>query len=164
MAQKSLVHNFAIKLAAPVKVIKSSNKNSRISRKCYAVVVKDGNDLKARITTSPVDENDVNVDSEFLLLPFTSNSLTLKGKRYVFSKIKDKYGHYICIIRESFTAMINYGTNTQYTALRPGVLISGHIVRKSGKMLFDYEQLIAFTEYGTHINEIKVDEDRPLFD
>lgn len=161
MGKRELIHNFAIKIAAPVKVIKKSNVSKRISRKCFAVVIENNDTLKARVSTSPVDELS---DKEYLLLPFTESSFDLKGKRYVFLLDKDEFNHYVCIIRDTFKALFAYGTPNVYRALRPGLLISGHIIRNKGKLEFDYEQLIAFNENAKHINEVKIDEDRPLFE
>lgn len=164
MVRKELIHNFTIKLAAPVKVIKKSNVNSRASRKCFAIVIEEDGTLKAKVSTSPVKVNDEKVNKEFLLLPLTDDSLNLKGKRYAFLLNKDRYNHYVCVIRDTFKSLFAFGTLNMYRALRPGLLISGHIVRNNGKMYFDYEQLIAFSENSVHINEVRIDEDRPLFD
>lgn len=160
--KKKLVHNFTIKIATPTRVIKT-NKVSKVSRKCYAVVIEDNGEMKARVTSSPVKESD-SVPSEFLMLPFTENSLNLKGKLYVFTYNKDKYNHNVCIIRDTLKAMFHYGNQNMYRALRPGLLIAGHVVKQQNKHYFDYEQLIAFSEFGRHINDVKINEDTPLFD
>ena len=154
---KQLVHSFAIKIASPVKAVKNKSTSGKISRKCLAVVIIEDNVLKARITTSPVEEQ-----PEYLVIPFTEDSYDLKGRTHVFLKEKDKYGS-ICIIRDIFEANINPGSLSQYDALKEKLLISGYIIRKEGKLYFKYEELVAFTEKGTYITDPKIKYDKPLF-
>lgn len=146
-----LIHSFAIKLVSPSKVKRESKSFIKVGRKCQAVVISDDKQWKARLTTSPVE--DERIPDEFLVLPFTDSSLSLKGKTHVFLKEKDKYGHYVCIIRDKLNAELHPGLNVQYNVFHEGLLISGHIVKKEGKHYFEYEELIAFTENGAHINE-----------
>lgn len=146
-----LIHSFAIKLVSPSKVKRESKSFIKVGRKCQAVVILDDKQWKARLTTSPVE--DERIPDEFLVLPFTDSSLSLKGKTHVFLKEKDKYGHYVCIIRDKLNAELHPGLDVQYNVFHEGLLISGHIVKKEGKHYFEYEELIAFTENGAHINE-----------
>ena len=148
----SIIPKFTIK---PVIVKhKTTKKFTKISRKCYAVVIKDKDDtFKARLTFSPVESDEGNIPQEYLVLPFTPDSLKLKGKTHVFSKNKDKHGHHICFIRERMNAVINPGLDSQYNVLKEGILISGCIVEKDNKKYFNYEELIAFTENGAHLND-----------
>lgn len=133
----------------------SRNKNFiKVDKKCHAVVIKENDELKARITISPVEECEDFIPQEYIVLPFTPESLNLKGKKYVFGKEKDKYGHYICFIREHIDSVINPGLNTQYDVLKEHLLISGHIVKKDSKQYFNYEQLVAFSENGVHIDNL----------
>lgn len=140
--------NFGIKLASKPKIKRNTESYIKIGGKCEAVVIKDNNELKARLTTSPVEDS-----NEYLVLPFTPNSLNLKGKTHVFAKYKDEYNHRICIIRDKTSANVNPGVPAQYDVLSENLLISGHIVSKDGKKYFNYEKLIAFSEKGLHISE-----------
>ena len=145
-----MIPKFTIK---PIVIHKVSKKFTKVSRKCNAVIIKDTDDtFKARLTSSPVEGDEGNIPQEYLVLPLTPNSLKLKGKTHVFSKSKDKYGHYICFIRERMNAIINPGLDTQYDVLKEGILIQGRIVEKDNKKYFNYEKLIAFTENGGHLN------------
>lgn len=148
--------NFTINVAKVNKP--KGNSSKQVSRKCLAVVITDENTIKARIDTSPVEGC-----NEFLVLPFTTKSLELKGKTIVFFKDKDKYGHNQCYFRTTTDALINPGTNNQFDALRPGLLISGYIKRIDGKLYFDYEDLVAYKEGGVHITDIRINEDKPIF-
>lgn len=164
-----------IKLNMPTFTIKAASKPKRefkstgntISRKCYAVVKEIDGEFKAIINIDKhyirLKEGD-ELSNDQLILPFTERSLDLKDKLYVFLKEKDKYGHNVCIIRDAMTARISPGLPTQYNAVHDNLLIAGHIVRKNGKMYFEYEDLIKYhylSEFG--ICEVKIDNDKPLF-
>lgn len=148
---KQLIHSFAIKAVAVNKVKRESKSFTKVGKKCQAVVIKDDDILKARLTTSPVADSEETLN-EFLVLPLTPNSFNLKGKTKVFFKEKDKYGHYVCVIRNELTAKLHPGVSTRFDTLHEGLLISGHVVKKDGKQYFDYEDLVAFTELGAHID------------
>ena len=148
---KQFIHSFAIKAVAVNKVKRESKAVTKVGKKCQAVVIKDNDVLKARLTTSPVAGSKETLN-EFLVLPLTPNSFNLKGKTKVFLKEKDKYGHYVCVIRDELTAKLHLGVDTQFDTLHEGLLISGHVVKKDGKQYFDYEDLVAFTELGAHID------------
>lgn len=167
-----------MKVFNPVFTINLANKNKsksnlkasgkRISRKCLATVIKDDNDeFKAVIN---FERNDIQVDDKFtlknevLIIPFTEDSLNLKGKTYVWLKDKDEYGHNVCVIRTETNANRSPGVPTQYDAVKENILIAGHIVRKNGKMYFAYEDLISYHYLAeSRIQDIKIDENKPLF-
>lgn len=151
----NIVPKFTIKPAIIAKH-KTTKNFSKVSKKFYAVIIKDKDDtFKARLTISPLEESEDKgfIPQEYLVLPLTPDSLILKGKTHVFSKNKDKYGHYICYIRERINSIINPGLDSQYDVLKEGILISGRIVEKDGKNYFNYEELIAFSENGGHLND-----------
>ena len=154
---KTLIHNFGVKLAAPVKTNKENKSSGKVSRRCLAVVICVYEQLRARVNTSPVED-----EPEYITLPFTEDSYNLKGRTHVFLKEKDEHGH-ICIIRDILSANRNPGSPSQYDSLKENLLICGYIIRKEGKLYFDYEELVAFTERGNHITEPKINYDKPLF-
>lgn len=151
-----------INLSVPKKSRKIKKENDKnVSRKCYAVVIVDNGEFKAKIKNVTTENEDV--AKEFIVIPFTEKSLSLKDKIYVFNKTKDKYNKLVCIIREPVKANINYGTKKQYDVLKEGLLLSGFIIKDKGKLYFDYKNLIAFNENSPHLNEDNVDEELPLF-
>lgn len=140
---------------------------SNISRKCYAVVKEIDGEFKAVININKqhicLKEGD-ELSNEQLILPFTEHSLDLKGKIYVFLKEKDKYGHYVCVIRDTMTANLYPGLPTQYNVVHENLLLAGHIIRKDGKMYFEYEDLVAHHYLSeSRICDIEVDNTKPLF-
>lgn len=150
---KPIININAIKAinSKKVNIERKSSIFTKIGKKQQAVIIVDDNVLKARLTQSPVEDE---VIKEFHVLPLTPDSFIAKGKTHVFSKKLDKNNRHICIVRNSVTANVYYGAANQYDTLYEGLLIDGHIVRKDGKYYFNYENLIAFTEQGAHINVI----------
>lgn len=157
---------FTINLASKPKR-ESKPTGSNISRKCYAVVKEIDGEFKAVININKqhirLKEGD-ELSSEQLILPFTEKSLDLKGKTYVFLKEKDKYGHYVCMIRNTTTVNLAPGIPTQYNAVHENLLLAGHIIHKDGKMYFEYEDLVAYHYLSkSRICNVKVDNTKPLF-
>lgn len=157
---------FTINLASKPKR-KSKQTGNNISRKCYAVVKEIDGEFKAVININKqhirLKEGD-ELSNEQLVLPFTERSLDLKGKIYVFLKEKDKYGYYVCMIRDTMTANLAPGLPTQYNVVHENLLLAGHIIRKDGKMYFEYEDLVAYHYLSeSRICDVKVDNDKPLF-
>lgn len=157
---------FTIKVASKSKR-ESKSTGSNISRKCLAVVKEIDGEFKAVINIDNkhiyLKEGD-KLSNEQLVLPFTEKSLDLKDKIYVFLKNKDKYGHYVCVIRDRNTAHFFPGTSIQYNTVHDNLLIAGHIIRKNGKMYFEYEDLVAHHYLAeSYICNVNVDDTKPLF-
>lgn len=162
------LQTFSIKLASkPKKETKSTVSRSNISRKCYAVVAIINEEYKAIVNyeKKPIYIHEGGKSSnEQLVLPFTEKSLSLKDKTYVWLKNKDKYGKHVCIIRNHITANLYPGVDTQYDVVRENILIAGYIIRKNGKMYFEYEDLVAYHYLSEHyLCEVKIDNTKPLF-
>ena len=159
---------FSIKIASkPKKETKSTVSGSNISRKCYAIVAIIDGEYKAIVNyeKKPIYvHKGGELSNKQIVLPFTEKSLSLKDKIYVWLKHKDKYGKRICIIRDRLTAHLYPDVNTQYDAIKENLLLAGHIIRKNGKMYFEYEDLIAYHYLAEHyICEVKIDNTKPLF-
>lgn len=142
---------FSINIAAGTKKIKTTNTFTKVSKLIEAVVVLDGDILKARLTTSPV-ENSI---SEFRVFPFTPKSFELRDRKYIFHKNKDKYGHNQVYIRDEINAHIFPGLTSQYNSLVENLLINGYIVKNNDKFYFDYKELVAFREYHERLIKTK---------
>lgn len=164
-----------IKLHMPTFTIKAAYKpkhepksiGSNISRKCLAIVKEIDGEFKAIINIDKkhiyLKEGD-ELSNEQLVLPFTEKSLDLKDKTYVFLKDKDKYGNYVCIIRDSNTASLFPSLPKQYNTFHENLLIAGHIIRKNGKMYFEYEDLVAYHYLSeSRICDVIIDNTKPLF-
>lgn len=148
--------------------IKNNNKcSNKRSRKCYAIVIKVDNEFKAVVNIDGNYDSIIEGDqfsNSRLTLPFTEESLDLKDKTHVFLKKVDKLGKHTVIIRTEKQCHWFPGLPTQYDAIKENLLIAGHIVSKNGKMYFDYEDLVKYHYLAeSKICDIKIDEDKPLF-
>ena len=150
---KELIFGFTIKPISSIKLKQETKSFKTVGKKCKAVVIEDNGIFKAKLISSPVENNE-NELKDIHIIPFSEESFNLKGKTHVFLKEKDKYGHLICIIRDEIESRISPGTNTQYDVLKKGLRLIGHVVNKHGKHYFNYEELDAYTENGPVIGEL----------
>lgn len=165
---KVFVPTFTINVASKPKVKKNNDISSnKCSRKCYAVVVKIDNEFKAVVNINGNYDSVIKGDqfsNSRLILPFTEESLDLKDKTHVFLKNVDKSGRKPIVIRTEEHCYYHPGLPTQYDAVKENLLIAGHIIRKNGKMYFDYENLVKYHYLAKFkLCDIKVDDNKPLF-
>lgn len=164
---KVFVPTFTINVASKPKVKNNDTSFNKYSRKCYAVVIKVDNEFRAVVnidgTYDSVIEGDQFSNSR-LTLPFTEESLDLKDKTHVFLKNVDKLGKQPVVIRTENHCHYHPGLSTQYDAVKENLLIAGHIIRKNGKMYFDYEDLVKYHYLSKFkLCDVKVDNNKPLF-
>ena len=165
---KVFVPTFTINVASKPKVKKNNDISSnKCSRKCYAVVVKIDNEFKAVVNIdgnyNSVIEGDQFSNSR-LTLPFTEESLDLRDKTHVFLKNVDKSGRKPIVIRTEEHFHYLPVLSTQYDAVKENLLIAGHIIRKNGKMYFDYENLVKYHYLAKFkLCDVKIDNNKPLF-
>lgn len=156
MSTKLRFPNFTINIANKPKYKKE--KSVKYSRRCYAVIIIENGKVQAKVSLL----NDPNADS--LIIPLTPKSFDLKGKEYVYTIKKFNHDKPILVIRDYETANLRPGTTSQYTPFKNNILVVGRVIKKNDEMLFDYETLVAVTPNGVHINPVKVDTSKPLFD
>lgn len=128
----NLKFGFSIKPSALKPKRAPSDNNKYLTKILYCVAVKDGNLWKAHINTKGVEGYE-----DLTILPFTEKSFNLKGRTDIFYLEKDKYNHYIHIMRNSFDAHINPGCSDLYCTLAENSVFSGHIVKIDGILQFD---------------------------
>ena len=148
---------FTINIAKGLKKQPKTSKSNKVSRLCIGTVIKEENEYKIRISL----RNDPEY-SDFIIVPFTEESLKLKGKTIVYSHEKDKYGHNIAYHRDPFICKIFPGLSTQYTAVVEKLVCSGYVIRKDGKLMFDLKETHGTNNY-MHDLPINIDESKPLF-
>ena len=139
----------------------------KVSRKCLAVIKIIEDEFKAIIN---IDNHNIKLhegdelSTEQLVLPLTEQSFDLKGRQYVWYTRKDKYNNDICLIRDIDYSLLHPGLPHQYKAIKENLLLSGYIVRKNGRLYFNYEDVISFNYRSNHrTKEPKIDESKPLF-
>ena len=148
---------FTINLAKGFKKKPKVSKPNRVSRLCIGTTIKEGDEYKIRISL----RNDPEYP-DFLVIPFTKESLELKGKVIVYSHEKDKYGHHIAYYRDPSMCKLFPGFPTQYTAVIERLVCSGYVVRKDGKLMFDLKETHGIGNY-VHDLPTRIDDTKPLF-
>lgn len=134
----------------------TSTDNNVISRVCRAVVIKDDEGFKAKISINNEE------DSDILLIPFTTESYNIKGKEVIFSKERIDDGRFVCLIRDKASSKL-YNNVECYTPLRENIVITGNILRIDGKMYFRYKEFISFSPFVEDYRPCLTHEDKPLF-
>ena len=148
---------FTINLAKGFKKKPKVSKSNRVSRLCIGTTIKEGDEYKIRISL----RNDPEYP-DFLVIPFTKESLELKGKVVVYGHEKDKYGHHIKYHRDPSMCKLFPGLPTQYTAVIERLVCSGYVVRKDGKLMFDLKETHGVGNY-VHDLPTRIDDTKPLF-
>lgn len=148
---------FTINIAKGFKKNPKTSKPNRISRLCIGTTIKEGDEYKIRISL----RNDPEYP-DFLVVPFTKESLELKGKSIVYSHHKDIYGHNIEYHRNNIMCNLVPGHPTLYTAVIERLVCSGYVVRKDGKLMFDLKETHGIGNY-VHDLPIRIDDSKPLF-
>lgn len=148
---------FTINIAKGFKKKPKTSKPNRISRLCIGTTIKEGDEYKIKISL----RNDPEYP-DFLVVPFTKESLDLKGKAIVYSREKDKYGHYIAYHRDSSMCKLFPGLPTKYTVVVEKLVCSGYVVRKDGKLMFDLKETHGVGDY-VHDLPNRIDNTKPLF-
>lgn len=90
-------------------------------------------------------------------LPLTEKSFNLTGKKYVFTRKKDKKGKRTCIIRDEFHSKFLSGLPEQYFPFTKNWVVSGYIVQNGLIRQFDFKTLLGIEGYNlgsyTHYDE-----------
>ena len=148
---------FTINIAKGFKKKPKVSKLNRISRLCIGTTIKEGDEYKIRISL----RNDPEYH-DFLVIPFTKESLELKGKAIVYGHEKDKYGHNIEYHRDPSMCKFFPGLPTQYTAVIERLVCAGYGVRKNGKLMFDLKETHGIGNYVYNL-PTRIDDSKPLF-
>ena len=80
---------------------------------------------------------------DLLVLGFTEESYELKGVTSVFSRKPDEKGRFTRYIRTESKAKAHPGDPERYVPFCRNWVCSGHIVRRNGKLMFDFNECIA---------------------
>ena len=122
----------------------NSNKPKVISKLINGICIKTPDGFKAKIKE----------EKNCKILDFTEQSKKLEGKELIFSKNKDKYGHYVCQIRDKNKAYIVGGNEELFTPFREGYVIYGYIVLIDNIEYFDMRRISTNKLDETYILEI----------
>lgn len=124
---------FTIKPSVIKKDKKVCSTHKPLTRVLYCLArKKDDGGWEAHINTKGLDNF-----QDVTILPFTEDSFELKGRVDVFYHNKDRYNHYIHVIRDKFLSQINPGVTELYCTLCDGEIFSGYIVKVNGILMFN---------------------------
>lgn len=135
-----------------------TNTDKRISKLVRGICIKDGEEFKisidARFLKTDVIKEESNPD--LILLPFTEESYKLKNINSIFSKVPDKKGKYIRLIRSDWDCKFSDGNMEMYVPFCNNWVCSGHIIRRNNILMFDFNECIAPKGYTV----MKIQEDK----
>ncbi len=98
---------------------------------CICALEEDG--FVARIQLNKDDD----AETKTLVIPFTEESYSLKGKTKIFTKKPDKDGRIITVLRNKTLAELHPGIDSIYTPLRDNFVYGGYVVEINDKHYFD---------------------------
>lgn len=140
----------SFKLVFKKRVVRRDD-NKRLTPKLVrGVCLKDGDDYKIQLDIKSLKPNIIDKGQpDILVLDFTEESYELKGITSVFSRQPDKDGKYTRYIRNEVHAKFHPGSPEKYTPFCRNWICSGYIVRRNGKLMFDFNECIALQGYAT---------------
>ena len=140
--------SLSLKISVPKNKRKNNLEGIKIveKNKKGKVFIDEDNDYKIAISM----KNDPDFP-DLLVLPFTENSYNLKGRKNVFSRIKDEFGRRTRYIRSEEKAKFHYGDSNRYIPFAPNWIVKGNIIRDNGILKFDFIDLITIDGYDNVI-------------
>ena len=146
--------NFSFKLVE--KNHKSKINNKRLTKLIKGICKKE-NDIY-RISVNITELKPKYIDNKYpdiLLLDFTEESYNLRGVIAVFERKPDNTGRYVRYIRNESQCKFFPGNPEVLVPFCNNWVCSGYIVKRDGKLMFDFKECIAPKGY----NVIKIDDD-----
>lgn len=141
------LNSLSLKISVPKKKRNNSEGIKLIKKNKEGKVFIDENNIY-KVSISMDNDPDF---PDLLVLPFTENSYNLKGRKTVFSKIKDKHDKVIRYVRSEEKAKYNYGDSNRYVPFSSNWIVKGNIIRDNGILKFDFIDLVTLSGY-TNIN------------
>ena len=129
---------------------KSTSKIKK-SKYTYCVCSLEEDGFVARVQLNENDDD----ETKTLVIPFTEQSYSLKGKTKIFTKKPDKDGRIVTILRDKTLSKLHPGIADIYTPLRDNFVYGGYVIEKDKKHYFDITECFtnANVFYNTNINE-----------
>lgn len=150
--------NFNINVASKPKARPKRAYTRKVSRRCYATIIVEEGQVKARVSLL----NDVE-NPDYIVINLTRDSYDLKGKKYVYTRKLYEHNKPILVRRDYETSLLRPGLASQYTPFKHGILVAGRVIKMDDELLFDYETFVASSENGVHLVLVNVDASKPLF-
>lgn len=147
--------NLSLKGFSSFKLVEKKRKprteaNKVLTKLVRGTCIKEGNDYKISVDVRALKPNIIDKGQpDLLILDFTEESYEIKGVTSVFSREPDKHGKYTRYIRNEVHAKFHPGSPERYTPFCRNWVCSGYIVRRDGKLMFEFHECIAPVGYTT---------------
>ncbi len=132
-----------------------NDSNKRLTPKLVkGVCFREGEDFKISLNIKALKPDIIEKGQpDILVLDFTEESYELKGVTSVFDRNPDKNGKYTRYIRSETNAKFMPGSPERYVPFCRNWVCNGYIVRRNGKMMFDFNECIAPDGYDMLIHK-----------
>ena len=118
------------------------------------VCFREGDDFKIQINVKALKPDIIDkAHPDILLLDFTEESYELKGVLSVFNRKPNKNGKYIRYIRSESNAKFMPGSPDIYVPFCNNWVCNGYIVKRNGKIMFDFNECLHPQGYDTFVSE-----------
>lgn len=145
---------FNFKLVPKKRQYRDDGNKKLTTRLIKGVCLKEGDEYKIRLDVKALKPDIIEKSQpDILVLDFTEESYELKGLNSVFSRNPGKDGKYIRFMRNETKAKFDYGSKERYVPFCNNWVCSGYIVRRNGKLMFDFNECISPEGYGTFISD-----------
>lgn len=118
------------------------------------VCFKDGDDFKIKVDIRELKPDIIDKGQpDILILNFTEESYELKGVVSVFDRNPNKHGKYVRYIRSETNSKLMPGSTEKYVPFCNNWVCNGYIIRRNGKMMFNFNDCISPQGYNTIVAE-----------
>lgn len=143
-----IVQTFGLKLINKSRKV-SNEKPVRVSKKVIGECFIEDGIYKVHVDLESKDALEVNPAK--LVLEFTEDSYSLKGKDKVFNKCKHNEDKWICYCRTKEHATIIPGDISTYVPFAPKWLVLGYVVRVNKRLMFEHKSSFTIKGYNYNI-------------
>ena len=145
----SQFNNF--KLIPKTKKIKTDSDKKLVTKLVEGVCIKDGDTFKIKVNAKVLNPDIIEKGQpDILVLDFTEESYEIKGVLSVFDR-NPKDGKYVRYVRNETNAKFMPGSKERHVPFCNNWVCNGYIIRRNGKMLFDFNECIAPEGYNAFV-------------
>lgn len=128
--------------------------NKRLTKLVRGICFLEGDNFKIQVDAKVLNPDIIEKGKpDILVLDFTEESYNLKGVASVFDRKPDEHGKYTRYIRNAIHAKFFPGDSERYVPFCKNWICSGYVVRRNGKMMFEFNECIVPKGYNTFIPE-----------